>query len=408
MKKKTLNFTPLREKEILLGVSGGIAAYKAADYLRRIMTLGAKVQVVMTKAATQFVSPLTFEALSGQPVYFKMFGSAIANPMAHIELARKADLCLVLPATANILAKAAAGMADELLLAILLCHERPALFFPSMNPSMFSNPATQANLKTLKKLGHQIVEPESGSTACGEVGKGRLPEWFIVREAILAQLSPKDLKGLKILVVSGPTREPLDPVRFISNRSSGKMGRAMALEAQRRGGDVTLVTGPTSLKLPSNMKVISVETASQMSETVKKLAADSDSIVMAAAVSDYTPKQISASKIKKHTGSLVLELIPTEDILSSILKQRRPGQIIIGFSAETENLIENSLKKIRKKPVDLLVANNVSIPGAGFDVETNKVVLITKEEERIELPMLHKEEVAQRIWDYISHSFIDT
>ncbi len=401
-------YRPLADREILLGVSGGIAAYKAADYLRKARALGAAVQVMMTRGATRFVSPMTFEALSGRPVYCDIFDSGLEGAMPHIELSRKADLFMVLPATANVLAKAAAGMADDLLLASLLCHTRPVLFFPSMNPSMFTNPATSANILKLRELGHEVVEPEAGETACGESGKGRLPDWPLVREAVLGHLSLKNLKGLKILVASGPTREPIDPVRFVSNRSSGKMGRALALVAARRGGEVTLVTGPVSMDIPPTIDVIDVETAKEMAGTVKELAGSADIIVMAAAVSDYMPEQALSQKLKKTSGKIALQLVPTEDILASLLKERRPGQIIIGFCAETENLYENSLKKLKKKPVDLLVANNVAMPGAGFDVETNKVMLINKDQERVDLPMLHKEEVAERIWDYVASRFIDT
>ncbi len=404
----TAAYRPLADKEILLGISGGIAAYKAADYLRKMKALGAKVQVVMTESATRFVSPLTFEALSGRPVYHHMFPSGDTNSMLHIDLARKADLFAVLPATANVLAKASNGLADNLLLATILCHSRPVLFFPSMNPAMYANPATVDNIKSLREYGHKVIEPETGKTACGECGKGRLPDWPLVKEAILGHLSPKDLKGLKVLVASGPTREPIDPVRFVSNRSSGKMGAAMALVASRRGGDVTLVTGPVSLNIPPVVEIVNVETARQMADVVKKRAEAADIIIMAAAVSDYAPNQTATRKLKKSRDKIELKLVPTEDILSSLLLMRRPGQIIVGFCAETGNLLENSLEKIRRKPVDILVANDVSLPGVGFDVETNKVMIINKDEERVELPLLHKEEVAERIWDYITAHFIDT
>jgi len=406
--KRASIYKPLADKEILLCVSGGIAAYKAADYVRKIKSLGAEVQVVMTECATKFVSPLTFEALSGRPVYCQMFSSSHTSAMLHIDLARKADLFMVLPATANVLAKAANGIADNLMLASLLCHTYPVLFFPSMNPSMLANPATAENIRRLKAHGHEVIDPEAGETACGESGKGRLPDWDVVKEAILGHLSPKKLKGLKVLVASGPTREPIDPVRFISNRSSGKMGTALALVASRMGGEVTLVTGPASVNIPPVVEIVNVETAGQMADAVKKRSEAADIIIMAAAVSDYTPKQTATEKIKKSNDKIELELVPTEDILSSLLLMRRPGQIIVGFCAETGNLLENSLKKIRRKPVDILVANDVSLPGAGFDVETNKVMIINKDEERVELPMLHKEEVAERIWDYIVAHFIDT
>ena len=406
--KRASIYKPLADKEILLCVSGGIAAYKAADYVRKIKSLGAEVQVVMTECATKFVSPLTFEALSGQPVYCQMFSSSHTSAMLHIDLARKADLFMVLPATANVLAKAANGIADNLMLASLLCHTYPVLFFPSMNPSMLANPATAENIRRLKAHGHEVIDPEAGETACGESGKGRLPDWDVVKEAILGHLSPKKLKGLKVLVASGPTREPIDPVRFISNRSSGKMGTALALVASRMGGEVTLITGPASVNIPPVVEIVNVETAGQMADAVKKRSEAADIIIMAAAVSDYTPKQTATEKIKKSNDKIELELVPTEDIVSSLLLMRRPGQIIVGFCAETGNLLENSLKKIRRKPVDILVANDVSLPGAGFDVETNKVMIINKDEERVELPMLHKEEVAERIWDYIVAHFIDT
>ncbi len=400
-------YAPLKEKTILLGVTGGIAAYKAADYLRQIAHLGAKVIPVLTENAAKFVSPMTFSALAGTGAVSNMFSPVGDDHIPHISLARQANVFIILPATANILAKAAAGIADDFLSTLILSHKGSVIFCPSMNPAMYSNPATQANLEKLRSLGHTIVEPEVGGTACGEEGRGRLASWEVIREAILGHITPKFLKGLKILVTAGPTREPLDPIRYISNRSSGRMGYAIARVAARRGGNVTLVSGPVILDDPPGVNVIRVETAAEMSTAVEDAAPSADVIIMTAAVSDYRPIEVSVQKIKKGPNAVTLELEKTPDILGNLLSKRRPGQLIVGFCAETGDLEAKALEKLRHKPVDLLVANDVTEPGAGFDVVTNRVLIITSEEAMEALPMLHKEEVAERIWNRIQR-LIDT
>ncbi len=394
-------YRPLSGKTILYGVTGGIAAYKAAEYARNLTKLGATVVPVLSRNARQFISPLTFSALTGQRSHTDLFDISGAETIPHVELARSADLFIILPATASIISKAANGLADDLISTLLLSYSGPVLFFPSMNPYMYRHAATQENLRTLGALGYGTVGPDVGETACGEVGQGRLVPWDIAREEIIAALTPSTLSGVKVVVSAGPTREPIDPVRFISNRSSGLMGYAMARVAKRRGAKVELVSGPVSLKGPPGVEFHGVETAAEMAGMVEGLSREADVVVMAAAVSDYTPRYPLDRKIKKSGSNLTLELKPVEDILSFLTSHRRSDQIIVGFCAETHDLEVNALKKKREKGVDLLVANDVSRPGAGFDVPTNEVLIIDPEEEIEQVPMLHKEEVAERIWDRI-------
>ncbi len=395
-------YAPLVDKTILLGVTGGIAAYKAADYARRLMGLGAHIIPILTREAARFVGPVTFSALCGNEARVDLFAEDTPGSIPHIELARQADLFLIMPATANILAKCASGIADDLLTTILLCFKGPVLFCPSMNPTMYQNPATQSNLKRLIAFGYGIVEPDEGAAACGEQGRGRLARWQVIREAALSALTPRTLSGMKVLVTAGPTREPIDPVRFLSNRSSGLMGYAVAKVACRRGADVTLVTGPTDLSPPPAIEIIRVETAQEMGEAVGRIFPSVDVAVMSAAVSDYRPLIAKAEKIKKQQErKLILELVRTRDILSDMVRQKRPNQLIVGFCAETGDLEAKAIEKLREKRVDLMVANDVSEPGSGFDVETNRVLLITSEEEIESLPLLYKEEVAERVWDKV-------
>jgi phosphopantothenoylcysteine decarboxylase/phosphopantothenate--cysteine ligase len=394
-------YTPLEGKTVLLGITGGIAAYKVADYSKKIRALGARVIPVMTKHATEFVSPITFAALMGEKVYTDLFCVEGAETIPHIELARSADLFLVLPATANILSKAANGLADDFLSTLLLAFSGHVFFFPSMNPAMYTHPATQANIERLKTLGYKLIEPEIGETACGDLGQGRLADWSVVRGAILKAISPQALRGMNVLVSAGPTREYLDPVRYVSNRSSGVMGYAMAMVAFRRGARVTLISGPVSIPPPPGIEIYSVETAGEMGDIIVKLSQDAHVIIMTAAVADYTPAVKADQKIKKDTSELRLDLVRTNDILSQLVKSRKGRQIIVGFCAETQDLKAKALKKIRLKGPDLLIANDVSQPDAGFDVTNNRVLIVSANGEVEALPLLHKEEVGERVWDRI-------
>ncbi len=395
-------YTPLQGKTILLGVSGGIAVYKAADYSRKIRALGARVIPVMTMHATEFVSPISFAALTGEKVYTDLFSMERAETIPHIGLARSADILLLLPATANILSKAAHGLADDFLSTLFLAFPGPALFFPSMNSNMYAHPATQANIERLKSFGYRVVGPDTGEMACGDQGKGRLAGWPVVKEAILKAINPQTLDGIKVLISAGPTREYLDPVRYISNRSSGLMGYAMARIALRRGARVTLVSGPVSIPAPPDVEFSPVETAGEMEDAVLRLSQDAQIIVMTAAVADYSPAVRAVQKIKKGAPKLSLDLIQTKDILSQLVKDRKDRQIIVGFCAETQNLRTQALRKIRQKGPDLLIANDVSQSDAGFDVPTNRVLIVSPGGDIESLPLLHKEELAERIWDRIS------
>jgi len=388
-----------------LGVTGSIAAYKAAELASLLSKAGADVHVIMTASAQKFVAPATFATLTGNPVQTDLFagtdglGGAGGPLLPHIELA-KADLLVVAPATANILAKAAHGLADDLLSAALLAAPGPVLFCPAMNVHMYRNPATQANLAALKKYGHHVLEPGKGPLACGETGEGRLPEPPEIVAEIARLLGPaKDLQGLSVLVTAGGTREPIDPVRFLSNRSSGKMGYALAGAAAVRGADVTLVTAPTALAVPGGVKAVLVETAQQMFEAVLEHFPRADIVIKAAAVADYRPARTAAQKIKKEGETLVIELVKNPDILLELGRLKKPGQVLVGFAAETENLLANARRKLEKKNVDLLVANDVTRPGAGFGADTNLVKLIYRDGRVVDLPLMKKTELAHRILD---------
>ncbi len=396
------SYFPLEGRTIILGVSGGIAAYKAAGYARELGRLGARIIPVMTRNAENFITPLTFAALTGEKVHTRTFDMEDAHEIPHISLAREADLMLFMPATANIIAKAAAGIADDLLSTLYLAYSGPAVFCPAMNPVMYQHFATRNNLDILRKRGHMVADAEQGDTACGERGPGRLASWEHIRETVIRSLTLQNLQGMKVLVTAGPTRERVDPVRFVSNRSSGRMGYAVAAEAWRRGACVTLVTGPCSISPPKGVRTILVESAADMARAVQSEAETADIVIMAAAVADYTPESVQETKIKKSSEQLVLVLKRTHDILAGLLQNRRQGQVIVGFCAETGNLKERALEKIRKKPVDLLVANDVSEPGSGFDVETNRVLLLDRDHNVQRLPLLAKEEVAVRIVDRVS------
>ena len=389
---------------IALGVTGGIAAYKAAEILRLLQDRGVRAQVIMTRAAQEFVKPLTFAALSGEKVITSMFGSDAGEPnldsaIEHIAVAESVQALLVAPATADIIAKFTHGIADDFLTTFFLATTAPVVVAPAMNVNMWNHPATQANLETLRRRGVRLVEPGSGYLACGMVGAGRLAENETIVEAMLDVLqSTKDLAGETILITAGPTREPIDPVRYLSNRSSGKMGYALAETAARRGAKVILVSGPTALPAPGNVEVIQVETAAEMRDAVLARAAEATVIIKAAAVADYTPAHPAQKKMKQHQA-FALDLAPTDDIVS-LLAKRREDQLLIGFAAETDNVLEHAREKMRKKKMDAIVANDVSHKGIGFDSDLNAVTIITPAEV-VEVPTAGKREVAGRIFDTV-------
>ncbi len=390
--------------KIALGVSGGIAAYKAAEIVRLLMDRGATVQVVMTRAAQEFVRPLTFAALSGQKVITEMFpetgSGSVESAIEHIGVAQECDALLVAPATANIIAKFAQGIADDFLTTLYLATKAPVVIAPAMNVNMWEHPATRANLEILKQRGNIIVEPGSGYLACGMVGAGRLADNEIIVSEVLAALAPQDFTGDTVLITAGPTREPIDPVRYISNRSSGKMGYALAEAALRRGAKVILITGPVALQPPAGAEVVHVETARQMRHAALDRAPEANIIIKAAAVADYQAKNVAIEKIK-HTGeNLNLELEPTSDILTELARKATPGQIVVGFAAETTNVLENAQQKLKSKSLQAIVVNDVSRADIGFDSDRNAVTIITQNEE-IQVPEASKREVANRVLDAI-------
>ncbi|MEZ0328752.1 MAG: bifunctional phosphopantothenoylcysteine decarboxylase/phosphopantothenate--cysteine ligase CoaBC [Dissulfuribacterales bacterium] len=396
----------LEGRRLLLGLTGGIAVCKAVDYARRFKALGMKFSVVLTQNATRFVTPLSVSALTNSPVHLDIFEPGPSGAMAHITLAREAELFCILPATANTLAKIAHGIADDLLSTLCLSFGRPILIFPAMNPVMWQSAAVQANVQRLKDLGHVVISPAYGETACGECGEGRLPDWPVVREAVISSLTPQTLEGSRVLVSAGPTREPVDPVRFISNRSSGKMGYAIAQEAARRGANVILVSGPVAIEPPPNVEVVRVETAAQMQKAMERHARTARFIVMTAAVADYAPIFTAPQKLKKTSQTLQIELCRNPDILTGLCNVRTGNQFIVGFCAETENLHEHALQKFETKGVDMLVANDVSKRDAGFDVDTNRCLFLWRDKtngETIihELPLMSKEQIAMCFWDAI-------
>ncbi len=390
----------LKDKTIVLGVTGGIAAYKSAYLASALRKQHANVHVVMTRHATEFISPLTFETLTNNRCTVEMFDRHFEYDVKHISLAKAADLMIVAPATANFIAKAANGIADDMLSTVFLAAKCPKLVVPAMNTAMYENPATQANLERLTGFGINVIEPSTGLLACGDEGKGKMPEPEVLLEHILLEAAcDKDLAGLKVLVTAGPTQEAIDPVRYITNHSSGKMGYALAKAAAMRGADVTLVSGPTALTAPLGVKVINIKSSQEMHDAVMANAATSDMIFKAAAVADYTPMTVAENKIKKKDGDMAIELKRTSDILGDIAKIRRDDQVICGFSMETENLIENSRSKLERKSLDIICANSLRTEGAGFKGDTNVVTIITKQS-ITELGKLSKLETAQRIIDH--------
>jgi phosphopantothenoylcysteine decarboxylase/phosphopantothenate--cysteine ligase len=391
---------PYANKRVLLGVSGGIASYKSAWLARLLTKAGAQVDVVMTRAATEFVGTVTFEALTGRPVHTGLFDAG--RTLDHIRLAKGADAIAIAPATADLMARAATGQADDLLTAVLLAAQCPVLLVPAMNDRMWAHAQTQANAAHLRELGYQLLEPEEGALAAGEgSGPGRMPE----PETILAHVGrllegTTPLKGRRVLVTAGPTREAIDPVRFLSNHSSGKMGVAIAAAAWRRGAEVTLVAGPLLVPVPPHITVHQVESTEEMRDAVAARIADNDLLVMAAAPADYRPGEVAKGKLKKTGTPRTLELHETPDILAATKAARRPGAVMVGFALETEDLLVNAARKLEKKGLDLIVLNDATEPGAGFGVDTNRVTFLTRgggEPER--LPLMPKSEVADAILD---------
>lgn len=387
----------LSGKTILLGVTGGIAAYKAAALTSALVKLHAEVEVVMTENATKFITPLTFEQLTGKKTLVDTFDRNFVHQVEHISLAERTDLVMIAPATANICAKLAHGLADDMLTTTVLACKCPKLIAPAMNTNMFENPVTQDNLELLRKYGWNVIEPASGRLACGAVGKGKMPEPEMLVQYIMKFIAfEQDLTGKKVLVTAGPTQEALDPVRYLTNHSSGKMGYAIAKMAMLRGADVTLITGPTSIAPPPFITVIPVRSAQDMFDAVISEANEADIVIKAAAVADYTPANYAEQKMKKSDNDLSLSLKRTQDILKHLGLNKRDNQVICGFSMETENLLENSKKKLLSKNIDMICANSIMQSGAGFGVDTNIITIITANE-TIQLPLLSKEAAANAI-----------
>lgn len=390
-----------QNKKIVLGISGGISAYKAVDLASRLTKEGATVSVIMTENATKFVTPLTFRAITHQPVITDMFEEPEAWDTKHVSLAEGADAFIVAPATANILGKVASGIADDMLTTTIMATKAPVLFVPAMNTGMFENSILQDNIKLLFEHGYHVMEPDSGQLACGSVGKGRLPETSRILEELAAVLKPEqDLAGHTILITAGPTVEPIDPVRFISNHSSGKMGYAIARNALDRGARVILVTGPVSLMPPEGAEVIPVGTAVEMHQAVMDRYAECDIFVLMAAVADYRSAEIAGNKIKKTDGTMQIVLTRNPDIAADLGKIKGK-RILVGACAETENLLENANKKIAAKNLDLIMANDVTLEGAGFGSDTNIVQFIDRHGGVTPLPMMGKYEVASRLFDMV-------
>ncbi len=388
-------------KSAVVGVCGGIAAYKSVELVRLLKKLGMQVRVIQTRNATRFVGPITFEALTGLPVFEDLFSGSDREAIRHIDWARSADVIVVAPATANIIGKLAGGIADDALSTFLLAAACPTLICPSMNSQMYLHPAVQENLHTLRRFGYTIVEPEAGELACGTSGPGRLPEPADILEEVVAALSPKDLEGKRLLISAGPTREHFDPVRFISNPSTGKMGFALARAARHRGADVTLVSGPTHLQPPKHVRSIPVVSALEMADAVFEGASSADVVIMTAAVSDYRSVSQAEQKIKKGPSGITLELIKNPDILKSLGERKRPGQILVGFAAETEHLKTHATQKLREKRLDLIVGNIVGQADSGFASETNRVSIFDPSGNVETLPLMEKQALAHHILDRV-------
>ena len=387
------------QPKIVLGVTGGIACYKAVELVRLLVKASLRVRVIMTKSALEFVTPLTFQTLSGNPVATETFDLTQESQIGHINLADSADLFVIAPATANVIGKIASGIADDLLTTVLMATRAPVLVAPAMNIHMYENPILQENLRKLRRIGYHILEPAEGYLACGYEGQGRLPDPEKIAEEIKRLLRKKDLCGEKFLITAGPNREPLDPVRYISNRSSGKMGYALARAALRRGAEVVLVSGPTALDPPGGARLISVLTAAEMRAAVLKEYAQCTAVIMAAAVSDYRVATISDRKMKRGKDTVEVRLEPNPDILKE-LGQNKNGKWLVGFAAETEELTANAQKKLREKNLDMVVANNVAETGSGFDSDNNAATIIDRTGKTRSLPLMSKDELADQIYDH--------
>lgn len=392
----------LTGKTVVLGISGSIAAYKIAYLASALKKLHADVEVIMTENATQFITPVTFESLTGNKCLVDTFDRNFKFSVEHIALAKRADIFMLAPATANVIAKVAHGLADDMLTTTFLACKCPKYISPAMNTQMFENPITQDNLKICQSYGMHVIQPACGYLACGDTGAGKMPEPEELLDHIIHEIAyPKNLTGKKILVTAGPTREALDPVRFLTNHSTGKMGYAIARVAAAGGAEVTLVTGPTEIKKPGFVKVVPIESAREMYEAVTAASEEQDAIIKAAAVADYRPAHVSDEKIKKKDGDeLSISVERTDDILAYLGSHKKPGQFLCGFSMETEHMLENSRKKLEKKNLDMIVANNLKVAGAGFGTDTNIVTLITKAGER-QLEKMSKEQVADKLLDAI-------
>lgn len=390
----------LAGKHIVLGVTGSIAAYKIASLASMLMKQHADVTVIMTKNATNFINPITFESLTGNKCLVDTFDRNFEFQVEHVSLARQTDVFLTAPASANVIAKAAHGIADDMLTTTLLACTCPKIVAPAMNTRMYQNPVVQDNLEILKRYGMEVIDPANGYLACGDTGAGKMPDPEVLYEYIIKALTPKDMAGRKVLVTAGPTQERLDPVRYISNHSTGKMGYAIARRAMLRGAEVTLVSGKVNLQPPMGVRMVPVVSAADMAQAVKADAQAQDIIIKAAAVADYRPAVTADEKLKKKDDEMNLVLERTEDILAWLGAHRRPGQFLCGFSMETEHMLENSRAKLEKKKIDMIVANNLKQTGAGFGTDTNVVTLLTKED-TLTLPIMSKEEVADRLLTFI-------
>lgn len=391
----------LKGKTVVLGVTGSIAAYKIANLASMLVKAHCDVHVIMTKNATNFINPITFETLTNHKCLIDTFDRNFEFQVEHVSLAQKADLMMIAPASANVIGKVAHGIADDMLTTTIMACSGKVIFSPAMNVHMYENPILQDNLQILKKYGYEIVEPAVGYLACGDTGAGKMPEPETLYQYILRELAcEKDMKGLHVMVTAGPTQESIDPVRYITNHSSGKMGYAIAKRAMLRGAAVTLISGPVALPPVPFVKMISVTTAKEMFEAVRDHLAEQDILVKAAAVADYRPSEVSEEKMKKSDTDLQIDLERTQDILGYVAEHRRDNQFICGFSMETQNMLENSRKKLKKKKLDMIVANNLKDTGAGFATDTNVITMITEQEEKA-LPLMSKEEVAQELLSYI-------
>lgn len=392
----------LKGKTIVVGVSGGIAAYKVVSVVSSLKKLGATVRIVMTRSATELIQPITFRILSENPVHVEQFEEPRVWNVEHISLADSADLFVIAPATANIIGKIANGIADDLLSTTVMAVQAPVLIVPAMNVKMYTNRIVQANINRLKEYGYLIMEPNSGLQACGDVGSGRLPEPEEIVARVIHELSPKDLLGKKVVISAGGTREMLDPVRFLSNPSTGKMGYALAESAYRRGAEVVLVSAPTHLQATAGIKVVPVVSTREMADAILAEAVGADLIIKSAAVSDYTPLEVSEHKLKKNEGNICVEFTRTQDILAELGRRKKSGQVLIGFAAESQNLLANARAKLEKKNADFIIANDISAPGIGFAHDTNQVTILSKEGAE-PVPMMSKADLAELILNKALH-----